>query len=215
MARTAKQLGHRIIAITDHITPMGIVNSLNEKKLKKYIAAIKKARRKVKGIKILIGAEIDINKDGNLTATKPMLKQLDFVLAGVHSAFRQSEQVMTKRLIHALENYPINALAHPTGRLINERPPYRFDLDKVFQAAKDHNTYLEIDAYPNRLDLNGEHIKIAKEIGCKFTIGTDSHTKDHLRFIELGTAMARRGWLEKKHVLNTYPINRILKLLKK
>jgi len=215
MAREARHLGHKIIAITDHISPMGIVNSLDEKKLKKYTAAIKKARKKIGGIKILIGAEIDINKDGNLTITKPMLKQLDFVIAGVHSAFKQSEQVMTKRLLHVLENYPINALAHPTGRLLNERPGYRFNLEKIFQKAKDKNVFLEINASPNRLDLNGELVKIAKEIGCKFCIGTDAHSQDQLRFIQLGTAMARRGWLEKKDILNCWNTNRILKALKK
>ncbi|MCK4588916.1 MAG: DNA polymerase/3'-5' exonuclease PolX [Nanoarchaeota archaeon] len=214
MAKTAKALGHKVIAITDHMGPLKITHALDQRKLKKYIRAIKQARKKVKGIKILIGAEVDLNKDGDLTATKPMLKELDFVLVGIHSAFRQSEQVMTKRILHAFENYPINALAHPTGRLINTRPGYRFNLEKVFQAAKDKGIFLEINAYPERLDLNGELVKIAKDIGCKFCIGTDSHNQDQLRFIQLGIAMARRGWLEKKDILNCQNTNRILKIIK-
>ena len=214
MARAAKQLGHKVIAITDHVSPIKIINPVDQRKLKSYLNAVKKARKKVKGIKILAGAEIDISKTGELKATKKMIDQLEYVLAAVHSAFKQSEQDMTKRLLHAFENYPINALAHPTGRLINERPAYQFNSEKVFQAAKDNNVFLEINAFPNRLDLNRENIRFAREIGCKFVIATDSHNQDQLRFIHLGTAMARRGWLEKKHVLNAWPVKKIIKNLK-
>lgn len=214
MAKTSKKLGHKVIAMTDHMGPLKIAHALDEKKLKKYVQAVKKARKKVKGIKILIGAEVDINKNGELTATKKMLNQLDFVMASVHSAFQQPEKVMTKRIIHAFENYNINVFAHPTGRVLNVRPGYKFNTEKIFQAAKDNNVFLEINAYPDRLDLNGELIRKALEFNCQFSIGTDAHNKDQLRFIDLGTAMARRGWAEKKHILNTWPLPKILKILK-
>ncbi|MFC1801483.1 DNA polymerase/3'-5' exonuclease PolX [Nanoarchaeota archaeon] len=215
MAREAKRLGHKVIAITDHFSTMKFTNPVTERRFNSYLKAIQKARKKVKGITILAGAEVDIDKNGKLYATKEMLKQLQVINASIHSGFKQSEAVMTKRILTAFENYNITTFCHPTGRLINERPPYKVNLEKIFQAAKKHNIFLEINAYPTRTDLNGEHIRTAREIGCKFVINTDSHSKDHMRFIDLGTAMARRGWLEKKHILNTYSLPKLLKTLKK
>jgi len=215
MARTARELGHKIIAITDHMGPLKIAHALDEKKLKKYIKEIEKVRKKVPDINILIGAEVDIDKNGRLTATNSMLKKLDIVLAAVHSAFKQDEKTMTKRLIHAFENYPVNIFAHPTGRILQARKGYQFNLEKVFQAAKDNDIFLEANACPERLDLDGEHIRKALEYKCKFSLGTDAHNKDQLRFINLGTAMARRGWAEKKHILNTWTIKKIEKAIKK
>lgn len=213
MARAAKQLGHKIIAITDHIGSAKIAHPVDQRRFNSYLKAIQQARKKVKGIIILAGAEIDINKDGQLNATKEMLSQLQIINASIHSGFKQPEDIMTKRITTAFENYKITSFSHPTGRLINERPPYNLNREKVFQTAKDHQIHLEINSYPTRLDLNGEHIRLAKEIGCKFTISTDAHSQDQLRFIELGVAMARKGWLEKKDILNTYPTQRILKTI--
>ncbi|MEW5896962.1 MAG: DNA polymerase/3'-5' exonuclease PolX [Nanoarchaeota archaeon] len=215
MIAAAKKLGHQSIAVTDHMGPLKIAHALDEKRLQKYVQEIERVGRKVPEINVLIGAEVDIDKNGNLTATKKMLSRLDFVLAAVHSSFKMPEKEMTARIIHAFENYSVNALAHPSGRLINQRESYLFDQEKVFQAAKDKNIFLEINAFPDRLDLNGELIRKALQFGCKFTIGTDSHNREQLKFIELGTATARCGWLEKKDLLNCWDAKKIGKALER
>jgi DNA polymerase (family 10) len=213
MARAAMQMGYEYIAITDHSKSEYVAHGMTEKQLAKYIAEIDKVNQKLKGIKILKGAEVDILKDGSLDYSDKYLKKLDIVLAAVHSRFKSSEAEMTKRILKALENRYVHILAHPTGRLVNARKPYAINLGKIFDACKANNVWPEIDAFPSRLDLNDVNAKFAIEKGTKLVIDTDSHSTDQLRYMEFGIATARRGWARKKDIVNTLPWKKFEKLL--
>jgi len=215
MARAAKKLGYKYIAITDHSKSEHIAKGMDIKKLNQYLKAIEKARTKVKGITILKGAEVDILADGSMDYDNKTLKKLDVVLAAVHSRFKMSKTEMTKRICKALENPYVNILAHPTGRIISERAPYKMDLNKIIEVAKKNKVALEINAYPSRLDLNDANARIAAEKGAKITINTDAHQVDQLRYMELGVATARRAWIKKEQVINTKTSSEIKKFLKK
>ncbi|MEM3154002.1 MAG: DNA polymerase/3'-5' exonuclease PolX [Candidatus Woesearchaeota archaeon] len=214
MIKAAQDRGYKYIAMTDHSKSERIANGMDEKRLVKYIEELDKLQRKFK-ITILKGSEVDILPDGSLDFDNKYLKQLDFVLAAVHSRFKSSRQDMTKRILKAFDNPYVNVLAHPTGRLIGKREPYDFDFERIAQAAKDRGIALECDAYPTRLDLKDTHIRTAIEIGCKITIDTDSHAIDQLRFMEYGVAQARRGWAEEKDVINTWPLGKLQKFLRR
>lgn len=214
MARACQNLGYEYIAITDHSKSERIARGLSEKDVEKHIAEIDQLQKKFK-IRILKSAEVDILADGSLDYPNSLLKKLDIVVASVHSRFKSSKDEMTKRILKALDNEHVKILAHPTGRLINQREPYDLDLDRVFEKAAEKNVWLEINASPERLDLKEFHIKRAKEFGCKFVISTDSHSTDQLHFMELGIAQARRGWTTKDDVANTLPWNKFEKLIKK
>ena len=203
MAQAAKKMGYQYIVITDHSGFLKIANGLDEKRLLKQMAEIDKINQRMAGIKILKGAEVDVKDDGSLAIKDEVLAKLDLVLGAIHSSFKMSKQDMTKRLIRAIENPHIDVIAHPTGRLILRREAYPLDLDKIFKAAKANNTALEINAYFERLDLKDTHIRQAKEAGVKLVISTDAHSINHLTMMELGIAQARRGWAEKKDILNT------------
>jgi DNA polymerase (family 10) len=200
--------------MTDHSKSERIANGMDEKRLVKYLAELDKLQNKFK-IHILKGCEVDILPDGSLDFDNKYLKQLDFVLAAVHSRFKSPKQEMTKRILKAFENPYVNALAHPTGRIIGRRDPYELDFEKIAQAARDRGIALECDAYPARLDLKDSHIRTAIEIGCKISIDTDSHAVDQLRFMEYGIAQARRGWAEEKDVINTWPLQKLQKFLRR
>ncbi len=215
MAQTAAGMGHEFIAITDHGGGfLKIAHALDERRLAGQAKEIDRLNEKL-GIRILKGTEVDILKDGKLALPKSAMDELDFVLASVHSGFRMSEREMTRRIVEAIQSYPINALAHPTGRLIGKRPPYEVRLEEVFQACKETGTFLEVDGFPERLDLKDVHIKAAMELGCRFTLSTDAHDKNQLRYLKFAAAQARRGWLEAKDILNTYPLKTIERELAK
>ncbi|MDO8642470.1 MAG: DNA polymerase/3'-5' exonuclease PolX [Candidatus Woesearchaeota archaeon] len=214
MAKKAQQLGWKFVTITDHVGGMGIVNPLNEKRLTKQAAEIDKAEKKI-GIRIFKGAEIDITKNGELALSKTACKKLDVVLMSIHSAFRMPSSEMTKRICTAMEKYPVNVFGHPTGRLINQRNSVEFDADKVFQTAKDNGVFLEINGQPARMDLNDVHVHAAREIGCSFVVSSDAHAKEQLEYVKYGVITARRGWLEKRHVLNTRTLAQIEKVLER
>ncbi|MBW2970411.1 DNA polymerase/3'-5' exonuclease PolX [Candidatus Woesearchaeota archaeon] len=214
MARAAQKMGYKYMAITDHSKSEHIAHGMEEKRLLQYLKEIDKVQKKV-SIRILKGSEVDILTDGSLDYENRFLKELDFVLASVHSRFKSSSKDMTKRILKAFDNPYVNALAHPTGRLINRREPYEFDFDKVALAAKERGIALEANAYPDRLDLKDVHIHRALELGCKISIGTDSHSVEHLRFMEFGVAQARRGWAQKKAVINAWPLKKLEKFLRK
>ena len=210
MARAAQALGWKFISITDHVGQVGITNPLNEKRLEKQALEIKKLNKKL-GIRIFHGAEVDILKDGKLALSKEWQKKLDVVLASVHLATKIGEKEMTTRICSALENDRVHILGHPTGRLLEKREGYAIHLDKVFECARKNDVFLDIDCHPERMDLSGEKVKAAK--GCRFALSTDSHSADGLHHLWLGEAIARRGWLEAKDVLNTYPLKEIEKKL--
>lgn len=217
MALKASELKYEYIAITDHTKSLAMTHGSDEKKLLKQIKKIEKINSKfgIAGVKILSGAEVNINKDGTLDIDDATLKRLDFVGAAIHSHFRLSKEEQTKRLIKAMENEHIDIIFHPTGRIINKREPVELDMECIFETAAKTKTILEIDANPDRLDLKDDYIRIAKDLGAKFMINTDSHAKNQMRLMEYGIFQARRGWLEKKDVLNTLPLNELLDILKK
>jgi DNA polymerase (family 10) len=162
------------------------------------------ARRYPK-ITVLAGSECDILPDGRLDYPDRVLAELDIVVGAVHTRFRQSKREMTARICAALANPHLDVLAHPTGRLIGGREPYEVDLDAVLRAAKAHGKAVELNAYPDRLDLCDAHVRRARELGVLLAIGTDTHVLDHLGHMELGVATARRGWVEAPGVINTWP----------
>lgn len=217
-AEEAIKLGLEYIAITDHTKGLAVTGGLDEKDLEKQGKEIdrinKKLKKENKKFKILKGAEVNIKKDGSLDISDKTLKKLDVVGIAVHSGFKMSKKQMTERIIKAMKNPNADILFHPTGRVINRRPPYELDIEKIIRAAKETNTILEVDAYPDRLDLKDEYIRMAIETGAKISIDSDSHHISHMRYLEFGIAQARRGWATKKDVVNAQPLDKFLKSLK-
>ena len=214
MAKHCQAIGYKYIAITDHASPLKIVNGLDKHRILKYIKAIKLADKKVKGIKILAGAEVDIKKDGSLFLPDKILKKLDLVIASVHSGFKMNEIEMTRRIKIAIRNPCVHIIGHPTGRLINRREPYKVDMEEILKTAKDAQKIIEINAFYTRLDLNAIHVKMAKDIGVKMVISTDSHSTSHLNTMFYGILTARRGWLEVKDVVNAKSFKQFARQLK-
>ncbi len=203
MARAAKKMGHQYIVITDHAGFLRVAHGMDEKRLLKYMSAIDRADKKVSGIKILKGAEVDIKIDGSMAVKDEVLAKLDIVIGSIHSGMKMSQKDATKRVIRAISNPHVNIIGHPTGRVIQKREGYPLDLKKVFQAAKKNRTAIEINAHQDRLDLKDTDIRQAIEAGVKMTMGTDAHSVNHLWMMELGIGQARRGWAGKSSVLNT------------
>ncbi len=214
MAEAAKTLGYSYICISDHYSKMVIAGGLNERQIRKEMKEIDEINDKFEDFEVLKGAEVDIDADGSLQAKESVLKDLDIVVASVHSNFNQTKKKMTERLTVAMESGYVNILGHPTGRKIRTKKPYPVDITELFEASKRTGVFLEINALPERLDLNDFHARTAKEAGCKLVINTDAHNKEHLKYMRLGVAVARRGWMEKKDVVNTLPLRDLLKLLK-
>jgi len=215
MAKAAKKFGLEYIAITDHSKQLSIAGGIDEKQLATQSVEIDNVNKKIKGMVVLKGIEVDILKDGSLDFSNKVLQKLDIVGASIHSHFNLPKKEQTKRLLKVIENPYVNILFHPTSRIIQKREPCEFDLDVVFEAAKQNNTLLEIDAAAGRLDLKDDHIRLAKAKGCKFVINSDAHSPGEFEYLTLGIGQARRGWLEKKEVLNTNKLDTFLKLIKK
>lgn len=213
MIKACIDLNYKYIAITDHSKSEYVANGLDEKRLLKHCQEIDKLQKKYPKIRVLKGAEVDILSNGTLDYSNKILKNLDIVIASIHSRFKSEKEEMTRRIITALENKYVNIFSHPTGRLINEREPYEVDIEKIFEAARENNIFLEINSFPSRLDLKDINIKLALEYDVKFAINSDSHSTEHLKYIELGIAQARRGWLESKDILNTSSRQKIEKVL--
>jgi DNA polymerase (family 10) len=214
MAEAAKKLGYKYILITDHSKAVTIANGLDEKRAAENIQRIKAARGKVKGIEIWAGAEVDILGDGRLDYPDALLKQFDIVLVSVHSRMTQAPEEMTERLLKALKNPWVRILGHPTGRQLLKRDPFTFDIERVFSAAREQGVILELNGNPERLDLCDRHVKLARDRGMKIIISTDAHHPDHFAFMRYGVMTARRGWMEKENVLNTYPRDKLLASLR-
>ena len=211
MAKTAEDLGYEYICITDHSVSIGIAAGPKTKtEVIKKKKEIEKAQKKLK-IKILCGTEVDIKSDGSLDYSDDILKEMDFVIAAIHSSFDKDN---TDRLISAINHPLVHAIAHPTGRLLGKRNAYPFDEDKVYKEAKKNNVWLEINAHPSRLDLPSSMCRKAKAAGCKFIINTDAHRGGGLSFMHFGVSTASRGWIEKSDVVNTMPLKKFLGELK-
>jgi len=200
--------------ISDHTQSTRVAGGLTEKEALLHMQKVKEADKRIKGITILAGAEVDILPDGRLDYSDEVLKQFDIVLASIHSNFKMDKDKMTARIVRAMENKHVNIFTHPTGRLIGEREPYAMDMEEVLQAAKKHNVAIEINAHPQRLDLTDVHCMRAKELGVKVVISTDAHSVDQLELMQYGVITARRGWLEKKDVLNTLTADKLVELIK-
>lgn len=219
MAKAAMEKGLEYIAITDHTKRLAMTRGLDEKRILKQIAEIDKLnerfRAKGLGFRVLKGSECDILKDGSLDLPDEVLKKLDVAGASIHSNFNLSKKEQTARLIAAMENPNVDIIFHPTGRLIQKRAPYEIDIDAVIRTAKKTGTVLEIDASPDRLDLKDEHIRKCVEAGVKMTIDSDAHSSNQFDFLEFGIAQARRGWAAKEDIINAWPLDKMLKILKK
>jgi len=219
MAKTATALGYEYIGISDHTKFLKIEYGLDEKQLAQQRKEIDKVNSKLKiqnsKLRILQGAETNVLNDGSLDIKDEALKKLDYVIAGVHSSFKMPKEKMTERIIKAMKNPYIKIISHPTGRILKRRDEYQIDIDKILRAAKETNTILEINSIPERLDLNDLNIKRAIEIGVKLVINTDAHHKKHLRFMNYGVSQARRGWAEKKDIINTLSLDKLLKIFKR
>jgi len=218
MAEAAQNMGYEYIGIADHTKFLRIEHGLDEKSLALQRKEIDKINFKFQisnlKFKILQGCEANILNDGSLDIKDEALEKLDFVIAGVHSSFKITKNEMTERIIKAMKNPNVDIISHPTGRILKRRDEYQIDFDEILKVAKETGTILEINSYPERLDLNDKNIRRAKEFGVKMIINTDSHHKDHLRFMEFGVAQARRGWAEKGDIVNVWSIEKLLKMLK-
>lgn len=215
MAKAAKAVGLKYIAITDHTRSLAMAGGSDEKKLIRQMAEIDKLNERISGIKILKGAEVNIVKDGTLDIRDEVLAKLDVVGVSVHSSFKMSKKDMSERIIRAINNLNVDILFHPTGRLINRRPPYEVDIERVIKEAVKTGTILEINASLERLDLKDEYIRMGVELGAKFVINSDAHNREHYTFLEFGIAQARRGWATANDVLNTLSLEQFLTKLKK
>ena len=214
MAAAAKALGHEYIAITDHSQAVTVANGLNEKRMLQHIRDLRAADRKTLGIRVLVGSEVDILKTGTLDYPDEILAQLDVVVCSIHSYFNLERAEMTDRMLAAIENPYTQIIAHPTGRLLLRRDPLDYDMVRVLDACAKHGVAMECNSYPDRLDLKDVYLRMCKERGVKVVISTDSHNTAHLSNIGYGVTMARRGWLEKKDVMNTLPLDAFLKALR-
>ena len=213
IAKYCKKIGYEYVGITDHSQSLKIARGLSEDQVLKKINEIEKINKKIKDFKILKGTECDIKADGSLDYSEKILKKFDYVCAGIHTMFKMKSDILTKRIVKAIENKYVTFIAHPTCRLIRTREPFVMDMENIYEKAKENNTYLEINSFPDRLDLNDMHSKTAKERGVKFVIGTDAHILNQLSFIKYGIATARRGWLSKKDILNAHGLKELERII--
>jgi DNA polymerase (family 10) len=214
MAEAARERGYRYMAITDHSKNLAFANGLDDKRALEHIQRIRASNDNMEGIRILAGIEVDILGDGTLDLSDDVLQQMDVVIASVHSHFGQSPSEMTDRLLRAIANPNTSMIGHPTGRLLLRRDAYPFDMDAVLKAAAHHRVAMELNSYPDRLDLCDRHLRLAKQNGVKIVINTDSHHVSHLDKIKYGITQARRAWLRKEDVLNTLPMEKFAKAVK-
>lgn len=206
MATAARDLGYQYIAITDHSAGIGVAHGLSAERLLEQVEVIHRLNEQLDGITLLTGTELEIKRNGDLDFPDEILAQLDWVIASIHSGFNQSEAQITSRVVRAMENPHVDCIAHPTGRLIGKREPYAVDLEAVFRAAVETGTALEINSFPERLDLVDAHARRAIELGVSLAVNTDAHAPVHFNNIRFGVAMARRGWAQPPNVLNAFSL---------
>jgi DNA polymerase (family 10) len=216
MAESARSRGYEYAAITDHSRSLKIARGLSIERLKKQHEEIKELNKKWDDFHLLTGVEMDILNEGFLDYPDELLKEMDFVIGSIHSGFKQSEEQLTNRLVQAIENLHVDMIAHPTGRLLSRRDPYPITLQAVLLTAKKTDTAMEINANPNRLDLKAEYSRMAKEeYNVLLAINTDAHDTNEMDHMRYGVATARRGWLEKKDVINTMTFKQLQRWLKR
>lgn len=209
MVLAAMDHNYEYIAITDHSKFLRVANGLNEERLLRQREEIARLNEKYPDIHILSGVEMDILPDGSLDFSNDFLKEMDFVIAAIHSGFEQSEEQLMRRIYRALENPYVDLLAHPTGRLIGRRTGYPVNMKSLLKRAKETNTAIEINANPNRWDLSAKNVEIAHELGVLLAINTDAHHENMLDHMTYGVSVGKKGWLKKESVLNTWPFKRL------
>ncbi len=214
MGEAARALGYEYIALTDHSKAVTVANGLDEKRTLEHIQKIHAAQKRVHGIRLLAGMEVDILKDGRLDLDDEVLAQLDVVVVSVHSYMNLDRAAMTDRILAAIGNPYTQIIAHPTGRLVLRRDPFDYDMEKIYVAAAKAGVAMECNAHPDRLDLKDIHLRAAIERGVKIVISTDAHSTTNLQLMKYGVLTARRGWVEKKDVINTLPLDAILAALR-
>lgn len=215
MVQAALVRGYEYIAITDHSQHLAITNGLNEKRLRQQIALIDELNSKIKGITILKSIEVDILENGSLDLSNDILQELDLRVCSIHSKFKLPEKEQTERILRAMDNPYFNILGHATGRLINYRPPYLIDMERIIEGAKIRGCFLELNAQPSRLDIKDDYCLLAKKMGVKLAISTDAHSIREFDFMKFGIFQARRGWIEPDDVINTRNLIELKKLLKR
>jgi DNA polymerase (family 10) len=215
MAAAAQEKGYAYLAISNHSPHVTVAHGLDRKRLAKQIEKIDRLNAETEQFIILKAIEVDILKDGSLDLADDILKELDVVIGAIHSDFRLSRQRQTERILRAMDNPSFNILAHPSGRLINRRHPYDVDLERLIEAASERGCFMELNAHPDRLDLDDVFCKKAKDLGVKIAVSTDAHSVTSLDYMRLGVQQARRGWLEPDDVLNTRGWKALKKLLQR
>lgn len=215
IALASAERGYEFVAITDHSQSLKIAGGLTPDRLRKQLAEVRKLQDSPElGVELLSGTEVDIKADGSLDFPTSVLKDLDLVIGSVHSSFKMERSEMTRRVVSAVESGRIDILGHPSGRLIGERAPYQLDVQAVLSAARSAGVLMEINSFPNRLDLGDIHCRMAKEAGVKVAIGTDAHHVEQMDYMRLGVITARRGWLEASDVFNSSKAKDVLRALK-
>ena len=211
VARAGAARGYRYLAICDHSHSLKVAHGMSVARLRQQMAEIRALNARAKNFRLLMGAEVDILADGSMDYPDEVLADLNFVIGSIHSGFTQSEATLTRRIVTAMRNPYVTLIAHPTGRLMGQREPYPVDLEAVFKAAKETDTALEINAYPKRLDLCDTAARRARDVGVMLAISTDTHSLDQLDNISIGLGVARRAWLEPRHLLNCFSLHQLLK----
>jgi DNA polymerase (family 10) len=215
MAEEARRRGYKYLAITDHSASFGFGNDVQPDELLRQAERLRELNRRMRGFKLLIGTEVNINLDGSLDYSDEVLAELDWVNASVHSSFRMGEKAMTERIIAAMQNPLVDAIGHLTGRRLLKRDPYALDIERVFEAAATTGTMLEINSNPDRRDLNDAHARLAAEAGVRIVINSDAHGIETLALIRFGVATARRAWLTADQVMNTRPLAELKRMRKR
>ena len=215
MAEAAQKRGYKYMAITDHSKNLAFANGLDDKRALAHIRRIHAAGKKMSGIRVFAGIEVDILADGELDLSDSVLEEMDIVIASVHSHFNQEPTKMTDRMLRAISNQHVSLIGHPTGRLLLKRDAYTMDVEAILDAAAKHKVAMELNSYPDRLDLNDRHLRMAKDRGVKIVVNTDSHHTSHMDKIKYGILQARRAWLTKDDVLNTLPADKFARAMKR
>jgi DNA polymerase (family 10) len=213
MVQTAQDMGYKYLAITDHSFQVRIANGMDTRRLEKQIEKIEALNERLDKFHVLKGVEVDIRADGSLDLPDEILKKLDVRVCSIHFSHDLSRKKQSERILKAMENPYFNILGHPTGRLINRRKPYAVDLEKVMAAAKENGCFLELNAQPDRLDLNDEACRLARDMGVKIAVSSDAHNTGSLSYMRLGIDQARRGWLESSDVINTSDRGDLIKMM--
>lgn len=214
MAEAARHHELSYIAVTDHSQRLQAINGLNERRLREQMAEIDRLNQEFQDFRVLKGIEVDILEDGRLDLPDSVLQDLDLVIGSIHYRFSMPEAKQTARVLRAMDNRYFTILGHPGGRLLNERPPLALDLERVLHHARDRGCYLELDSQPQRLELEDSYCRLARELGVKISIDSDSHSPQGFIHLDWGVAQARRGWLEPGDVLNTRHLDQLLPLLR-